>query len=107
MRNNDFEKMLELGDVIYKINKNNTKKIVETKVTRVDRAEMGHYVYNCDATPDFFLNRAIGRTYFKTKEGAETALKRNEKISKKRALLKEYETEVNKELGLTDHWVIK
>lgn len=107
MRNNDFEKMLELGDVIYKINKNNTEKIVETKVTRVDRAEMGHYVYNCDATPDFFFNKAIGKTYFKTKEEAEFALKRKEKISKKRALLKEYETEVNKELGLTDHWVIK
>lgn len=45
--------------------------------------------------------------FFKTKREATEALKRTEKIAQKRLLLKAYEVELNKQLDLQEHYIIK
>lgn len=95
-----YIKLCEVGDTIYKISKN---QIVEIKITNIDCFD--EYIYYNGKNS--FFNREIGKFYFKTKEEAEKELKRKEKISEKRRLLKEYEKILNKKLNLENHIIFK
>ena len=53
------------------------------------------------------VDKNIFKSCFKTKEEAEKEIQRRQNIVKKRQLLKEYERNLNKELGLEDHYIVK
>lgn len=98
-------KMCELGDTFYKISKN---EIIKITITNIRQNMFDTYIYSYDnIRSNYFFNKNIGITYFKTKEEAEQKLQEKEKITKKRKLLKEYERELNKKLDLKDHYIIK
>lgn len=103
----DYRKLFNVNDIIYKINRNKMEGPFKTTITKVEQSILGHYIYHCDAHSDSFFNRSVGKTYFISKEEAETELSKIRKANEKRKLLKEYETKLNKELGLEDHIIIK
>ena len=66
--------------------------------------------YKVDGVDEFKLVNVRNRgenNLFKTKEEAEKEIQRRQNIVKKRQLLKEYERNLNKELGLEDHYIVK
>ena len=95
----DTRKLLEVNDVLYKINRKNGTGPVKVIVTEVKQFGLGHFAYRYDSGIDSFFNRSIGKTFFKTKEEAEAEVLKIQKINKKRMLLKEYEQQLNKELN--------
>lgn len=98
-------KMCEIGDTLYRICKD---RIIETTVTNIRQNMFDTCIYDCDGRrSNYFFNKNIGSTYFKTKEEAEKKLQEKSKIIEKRRLLKEYERELNKKLDLKDHYIFK
>lgn len=105
--NVDTRKLLEVNDVVYKINSKKATGPVKIIITEVKRCGWGHFAYKYNQGTDSFFNRSIGKTYFKTEKEAKEELLRLQKINKKRTLLKEYEQKLNQELNLEDHIIIK
>lgn len=105
--NVDTRKLLEVNDVVYKINSKKATGPVKIIITEVKRCGWGHFAYRYNRGTDSFFNRSIGKTYFKTEKEAKEELLRLQKINKKRTLLKEYEQKLNQELNLEDHIIIK
>ena len=105
--NTDTRKLLEVNDILYKINRKNPTTPIKVVVTEVKQFGLGHYIYRYDSGYDSFFNRSIGKTFFKTKEEAEAEIVKIQKINKKKALLKEYEMKLNKRLKLNNHLIIK
>ena len=105
--NMDTRKLLEVNDVLYKINRKKGTGPIKVIITEVKHFGLGHYAYRYDSGNDSFFNRSIGKTFFMTKEEAEAEVLKIQKINKKRTMLKEYESKLNKELDLEDHIIIK
>lgn len=97
----DYEKLYDVGDVLYKVTKNGIKEI-----TIVDIRQYPHYVYEDNYGTSYF-NHNIGKSCFKTREEAEKEIIRRDNIAKKREMLKEYERKINEELGIINHLIIK
>ena len=91
-----------VGDTVYRLSKNG---IIETKITTRDPYPPA--VYRLENWPESYFERAFGKTLFLTSEDANKAVQDKVNIAEKRKLLKEYETELNKRFGLTDHRIIK
>ena len=91
-----------VGDTVYRLSKNG---IMETKVAKIDHYP--HAVYRLEGCYESYFDRAFGKTIFLTLEEANKAVQNKISIAEKRKLLKEYETELNKRFGLTDHFIIK
>lgn len=101
------EQILNVGDILYKINRNKIDGPIEVTVISAERMSAGHIVYRYDNSRDSFFSRAIGHSLFRTKEEAINELEKIKKCKNKRAILKEYENELNKKLGLENHTIIK
>jgi hypothetical protein len=99
----DCEQLCEVGDTLYRVGAR-TNSIQRIKIVRIEHYP--HCVYRDDAGHSYF-NRSLSKSCFKTEEDAEAELHRREAIVSKRKLLKEYEVELNKILGLEDHYIIK
>lgn len=97
----EFVKLCDVGDTLYKVYKDKMTKITITEVK-----QLPHFVYKDDKGTSYF-NRTINRSCFKTIKEAEQALWRNQNIMEKRELLKEYERELNKKYGLEDHIIVR
>ena len=91
-----------VGDTVYRLSKNG---IMEKKKAKIDHYP--HAVYRLENWPESYFERAFGKTLFLTLEDANKAVQNKINIAEKRKLLKEYETELNKRFGLTDHRIIK
>ena len=102
---NQEERLFNVGDVIYRINKNNLTGPFKTIITRVEHHALGHYTYHFGK--DYLFGRMFNKTYFKTQEEAMDALETATIIKRKRELLKEYEVKLNEELGLENHRIVK
>lgn len=108
MKEIDTRKLCEVGDVLYKINRNSISGPTQVIVTSAKQTILGHYVYKHNKNErDSFFNRNIGHSLFKTKKEAEKELNRIEKCVLKRKLMKEYEIKLNKEMGIENHFIIK
>ncbi len=94
-----------IGMVVYKVSKQN-RTITVTRCVDVYKAELGHYVYKFDNKTSAF-SRAFGDTIFFTQADAERCLDRQNKIAHKKALLKKYEEQLNKQLKIFHHNFIK
>lgn len=103
----DTRKLLEINDVLYKINRQKAEGPTRVVVTYVKQMEAGHYVYGHSGSENHFFNRVLGFTLFKTKEEAEKELDKIRKCALKRKLMKEYEAKLNKEMGIENHFIIK
>ena len=91
-----------VGDTVYRLSKNG---IMETKVVKIDHYP--HAVYRLEGCYESYFDRAFGKTIFLTLEDANKAIQNKISVAEKRKLLKEYERELNKKLGLEDHFIIK
>ena len=98
-------KMCEVGDTLYRISKN---EIIEITVTNIRQNMFDSYIYDYgNKKSDYFFNKNIGSSYFKTREEAEQKLQEKDNIAKKRKLLREYERKLNEELNMKDHYIVK
>lgn len=99
----DAVKICEVGDVLYKVKQ--TGEIVKIVIT--EAIDYGtHYIYK-DENKGSHLNRTIRKTCFRTMEEAEKELWRLQDIKEKKALLKEYERELNAKYNLGNHFFVK
>lgn len=99
----DAVKICEVGDVLYKVKQ--TGEIV--KITIAEVIDYGtHYIYK-DENKGTHLNRTIRKTCFRTMEEAEKEVWRLQDIKEKKALLKEYERELNAKYNLGNHFFVK
>ena len=101
MIQDEYKKLCEIGDKMYRITKRGVVNIVIK-----DIMQYPHCVYKDDLGNTYF-NRNFNKTFFKTKEEAENELQLRKNIAKKRELLKEYEIQLNDKLGIKDHFVLK
>lgn len=104
-RDEDKVKICDVGDVLYKVRKG-ALDIRKITITKVWQMSMGHYVYKDNYSTSYF-SHTLRKSCFKTRGDAERELHRQELVTKKRKLLKEYERKLNGELGLIDHFIIK
>lgn len=96
-------KMCDVGDILYRIK---SGEIIIIKVIKAEQQELGHYAYR-DYLGFSFFNRNFGKNIFKTEEEAKEKLNTQKLIEKKRKMLREYERQLNKELGIEFHLIIK
>lgn len=99
----DTIRMCNVGEVFYKLLKDRVAKI---QIVEVTHHALGHYVYRDDLGGSFF-GRSFDQRVFRTEEEAELALKKKDLVKQKKALLQEYERQLNDEMGITDHFIIK
>ena len=97
----DYVKLYDVGDVLYRVRQKGIDKIIITEVKAYP-----HYVYRDNLKHSYF-NSSITKTCFKTYEEAVEEQKRREHIKEKRKLLKEYEKELNKKFNITNHYIVK
>jgi hypothetical protein len=102
MLENDKDQLLHRGDELFRITKDGIDKVTITSINVFPT----HCSYSDDHGHSFF-NRNIYKNYFFKKEDAEKELENRAKISKKRRMLKDYEIKLNKELGITNHFILK
>jgi hypothetical protein len=98
----DCEKLCEIGDMFYKINKQGIIKMI----TITDIKAYPHYVYT-DNEKHTYFNRGLLNSCFKTLEEAKEAIHTQNMIVEKRKLLKQYEAELNEKFNIKDHIIIK
>lgn len=96
------EELCKVNDTLFKIKKDGT--IYPIKITKI--THYPHTVYG-DNFGNIYFNKNIFNSCFKTEEDAKKEMLKRQNITKKRQLLKEYERNLNKELGLEDHYYIK
>lgn len=97
------EQVFNIGDAVYRIS---PKYNAISKVEIIDVECYGHYVYKTSDYKSFF-SKHVSKTVFKTRKEAEEMLNRLASIKIKRNKLKQYEQELNEELNITDHILIK
>lgn len=102
--NRDYQ-LFEVGDVLYRINKNKLTGPFKITITEVVHHKLGHYTYHYGK--EWFFARKFCDTYFETEEEAKKELEKAKKIKNKKELLKAYEVKLNKELGLDNHIIVK
>lgn len=100
-RNSDKVQLFNKGDILYRLVHDTKSKKYDIYPIIIKEVEdyNTHFIYRTDKNESIY-NRAIGRTYFTTYKEAidfETKLQIN---AKKRALLKEYEQELNKKFNI-------
>lgn len=100
-RDNDYIKLYNKGDVLYRVGKYGIEKI-----TIIDVESYPHYVYRDNKGRSYF-NHSIVKSCFKTRKEAEAETQKRQNITKKRQMLKEYERKLNKELNIIDHYIVK
>ena len=92
---NTVIELCNTGDTLYRISINGI-----TEFTVIEILHYPHCVYRTNDKRSFF-NSAFGKSVFKSRTDAENEIKRRELIKHKKELLKKYELELNKELGIT------
>ena len=100
---NDKEKELcKVGDIVYRLTKTGIEPITITEINHYP-----HSVYRGANKYQSYFNRSFGKSIFKTKEEAEEALLKRERVVEKRKRLKEYEELLNEKLNLEGHFIVK
>lgn len=100
-KNSNKVQLFNKGDILYKLThdtKSNTYSIYPVVVEKVEDYDT-HFIYRTNKNESIY-NRTIGRTYFTTFKEATDYKTKLQINSKKRALLKEYEQELNKKFGI-------
>lgn len=100
-KNSNKVQLFNKGDILYRLahdTKSNTYSIYPVVVEKVEDYDT-HFIYRTNKNESIY-NRAIGRTYFTTFKEATDYKTKLQINSKKRALLKEYEQELNKKFGI-------
>lgn len=99
----DEEPVCKVGDVCYVCTKDGIVKKVAIK--SVEKMKFGHYVYRANGRS--YFNRNFGDCIFKSFTECKRVNMRRFAIKEKRKLLKEYELELNKKLGIEDNYIIR
>ena len=94
--------LCKVGDTIYRLTKTGIEPIIITEINHYP-----HSVYRGTTKYQSYFNRSFGKSIFKTKEEAEEALWKRERIVEKRQKLKEYEALLNEKLNLEGHFIVK
>lgn len=97
------EPYCNVGDTLYVCNKDGVIKGV--KATKVEKTEYGHYVYRANNRTYFDFH--FGDCIFTSLVECKRVYNRKFRIKEKNRLLKEYEIQLNKMLGLENHFTIK
>lgn len=94
--------LCNVGDIVYRLTKTGIESITITEINHYP-----HSVYRGANKYQSYFNRSFGKSIFKTKEEAEEALWKRERIVEKRKRLKEYEELLNEKLNLEGHFIVK
>lgn len=94
-----------IGAIVYKVSKIKHT-ITVIRCVNVVHHSLGHYSYHFDDKTRY-LSRNFGDMLFLNQTDAARCLDRWNRITKKKMLLKEYETKLNKQLNITHHNFIK
>ena len=97
-----IEPKLHIGDKLFRVGRDG---IDEVRIIRVDSYPT-HCVYKDDHGHSYF-DHTINKSCFKTLEEAEKEVQKRQNILKKRKLLKEYEIQLNYEMGIENHFIVK
>lgn len=101
------EQVFTKGQTVWRCT--NKQEVIEDRITKVEWISTpwgGHFTYHCGSSR-FYYDRDKGKSIFDTLEDAERMAEHKRKLETKRLLLLEYEEEVNKMLGLEDHFLIR
>lgn len=93
------------GALLYKVNKIKLT-IKKVNCIQVKKHDLGHFSYKLSDNTTVF-SRNFDNTIFDSAVKAKEALEEATKIAKKRALLKEYEQQLNTNLKIKNHNYIK
>lgn len=104
MLNNNIKELCKVGDKLYCVSKN---EVLEVTVIAIKHYPHSVYRVQRNGYYNSYFNENFGKNVFKTYEEADIAKEHKLLITKKRELLKEYETELNEKLGLKDHIIIR
>lgn len=103
-REKDNIKQCEEGEIFYRVSKDKITEVTIEKVTH--HIPMGHYSYKDNEGRSYF-GHSFGRTLFKTRGDAVREVQKANLIKTKRERLKDYERQLNAELGLVEHFIVK
>lgn len=95
------EELFHVGDVLFRVGRDGI-----SEVTIMEINHYPHTVYRDDHGHSYF-NHSIRKRCFMTKEEAEREIQKRNNIATKRKMLKEYEVQLNYELGIENHFIIK
>lgn len=100
-KTDDYIKLCDVGDMLYRVSKNGIELI---RITKID--QYPHYIYKDDNGKSYF-NHTLVKSCFKTEEEAEEEIRKRKSIAEKRRLLKEYERKLNEKFNIKDHYIVK
>ena len=93
--------LFKIGDILYRVGKEDI-----SQITIMDIKHYPHCVYKDDYGRSYY-NHTIRKSCFKTLEEAKQEVQRRENIAKKRKYLKEYELQLNEQLNIQNHFIVK